>query len=89
MLIPDVAFLSSLGGISATVALLVEGMYTGLLSLDLMGAPINSYWMTYFIITLPSLLTVFAGYLLGVKNITFTKIFLSQAPGSNDKGKQK
>lgn len=89
MLLPDVAVFSTVGGVSATIALLVEGMFTGLLSLDVLGAPLNSYWISYFVITLPSLIVVFVAYLLGVKNITFTKIFLPQAPKKeNEKNKK-
>lgn len=82
----SVGFFSSLGGISATVALLVEGMYTGILSLDLFGAPLNSYFVTYFIITLPSLATVMLGYATGSHNFTLTGIFTSRP---TDAGRKK
>jgi hypothetical protein len=87
MLLPDVAVFSSGGGVGATAALLIEGMYTGILSLDVLGAPLNSYWFMYFAITLPSLLVVFVAYVLGVKNVTFTRLFLPSAP--KDKSNRK
>lgn len=60
---------------SSVVALLVEGMYTGLLSLEVGGVTLNTKWFMYFIITLPSLITVFIAYLLGIKNVTFKSLF--------------
>ena len=80
MLLPDLSFFSSLGGVSATIALLIEGLYTALLSINVGGFPLNSYWFMFFVITLPSFLSIFFGYWLGVKNATFSKIFLPAKP---------
>ena len=66
--------LSALMGVKV-IALLIEGEYTGLLSIDVGGIALNNMWYMYFLITLPSLAAVVLGYLAGVKNITARKFF--------------
>ena len=46
---PNVSFFSKLGGLSAVVALLLEGMYAGVLTNHLWGNPLNSYWWMWFL----------------------------------------
>ncbi len=71
----DVGFLSSLGGIATVIKLIIEGMYTGLLSLNVGGVPLNSLWYMHFLTTLPALAVVFSAYVLGFNNF---KLFKSQ-----------
>ena len=71
----DVKFFSTLGGISTTVKLISEGMYTGLLSINVGGAPLNTYWFMHFITTLPALPVIFLAYLSGINNISFGGLF--------------
>lgn len=84
-----ITFFSNVGGISATAALLTEGMYTGLLAEHFLGEPLNSYWISYFIIPLPALLTCWVSYLLGLKNVKFTKLFEVRYPESDREPKKK
>lgn len=72
LLLADVPFFSNLGGGSATVALLVEGMYTGLLAIRVGGAPLNSVWFMWFLIIVPLIVTATTGYYAGTKEF---KIF--------------
>lgn len=78
-----VGFFSTLGGIGATIAMIIEGMYVGVMSLNIAGAPLNSYWITYFLITLPSLAVVFASYVMGIKSRKIAKMFEFQYPESD------
>lgn len=66
-LIAQIPGLNLLGAAVAPIMLLIEGMYTGLLALHVGGAPLNSYWWTYFLIILPALVTSGIGYFLGFK----------------------
>ncbi len=67
----DVGFLSSLGGIATVIKLIIEGMYTGLLSLNVGGVPLNSLWYMHFLTTIPALAVIFSAYVLGFNNFKF------------------
>lgn len=68
----DVPFFSNLGAGSATIALLFEGMYTGLLAVKIGDAPLNSMWFMWFLIIIPLIVTATAAYYAGTKEF---KIF--------------
>lgn len=70
-----VKILSWLGGVSAFINLITEGMYIGLLSMNVGGAPLNSYWPVYFVILIPMIVTSTLAYLAGVYDV---KIFNSK-----------
>jgi len=72
----SVGFFGTLGGISVTIAMVIEGMYAGIILL----AP---YWWMYFLITLPSLAVVFLSYVLGLKSKKIAKMFEFQYPESD------
>ena len=65
--------LSTIGGIVAPITHIIEGMYTGLLAANVGGAPLNSMWFMYFVITLPALVVDCAAYVLGFNNVTLKK----------------
>ena len=67
-LFPDAAALSSIGGVAAAIKLVIEGMYTGLLAINVGGAPLNSFWFTHFVTPVPALVICYVGYTLGSKN---------------------
>ena len=69
------ALIEPLAGLSfcSVIALLVHGEYMGILSLAVNGVTLNTLWYMYFIITLPTLITTFAAYWLGLKNIGIGK----------------
>ncbi len=68
----DIEVLSSIGGFAATIKLIIEGMYTGLLAIDVGGAPLNSYWFMHLITPIPALLVCYAAYFTGSRNIRLT-----------------
>ena len=86
----NVKFFSTLGGISAFCARILEGMYLGVLA-----NPVNSesqvfdYWWAYFLIIIPSLLTCTVAYYFGLKDRKFTKLFKYQYPESDREPKRK
>ena len=60
--------LSTIGGIVAPITHIIEGMYTGLLAINVGGAPLNSYWFMHFMTPIPALAICYLGYFLGSKN---------------------
>ena len=72
-LLSDVSFFSNAGGIAATVGLLAEGMYTGLLAIRVGGVALNSIWPIWFIIPLPMIVTASLAYLAGSYEFRFFK----------------
>ena len=61
--------------------LFLEGMYTGILSVINIGdAKITDFWWIYFVITLPIMGVTALAYILGKKNIHFTKVLLPMTP---------
>ncbi|MBE6633938.1 MAG: hypothetical protein E7620_06305 [Ruminococcaceae bacterium] len=85
----NVELISAIGGFCATAAVLLEGMYTGLLTNTFMGAALHSYWWMFFIIILPALITCTVAYLLGLSDVKFTGLFNVQYPESDRDPKKK
>lgn len=85
----DIPFFSGLGGISATITHVVEGMYTGLLANSVGGNPLNSYWWLYFLLPIPAIATCGISYFLGLKDIKCTGLFNVRYPDSDRDIKKK
>ena len=64
-------FVEALEGLKvcSVIALLIEGEYMGILSLNVNGITLNTMWFMYFLITIPTLIVCFVAYWLGVNNI--------------------
>jgi hypothetical protein len=75
----DISFFSTLGGIATPVKLITEGMYTGLLSIKVGGAPLNSYWFMHFLTTVPALPVIVLAYICGLNNVNFGGLFSPNA----------
>ena len=85
----NVPVFSKIGGICVSIAVIIEGMFTGLLANRINDIPLNSYWFMFFLITLPSMLVCGVAYILGVKDKKFTGLFKFQYPASDREPKQK
>ncbi len=73
--------------VTSFLTMLLEGMYLGIMtSITAFGQTLNKLWFTYFLITIPALVTAWVAYYLGFKNKKFTTLFDYQAP---DKAKRK
>ena len=80
-LLSDIKFFSTLGGITAMVA-----MYTGILSfIKIGGHAANSYWISYFIIIIPGLIAGWLGYYFGIRNFHLTRILIAETPEEAEK----
>lgn len=83
-------FLSGVCAISRIVMLFINGMYTGLMStIKIGGMAINNFWWTYFIIALPIMAVSTLAYILGTKNMHFTKILLPVTPEEQEIKREK
>ena len=73
--LPDASFFGNVGAVSKIIALFAQGMYSGLLSLRIGTAYLNSFSLSYFLMPLPAILTATAAYFFGLKNKRFTRLF--------------
>ena len=55
-------------GVCKVIALLVEGVYVGFLSIKVGGSALSTYWWSYFVIILPLIVTNFLAYFAGFHN---------------------
>ena len=72
----NVGFFGAVGGVCVTIAMIIEGMYVGILLLV-------PHWTMYFVITLPALVVVFLSYVVGLKSKKIAKMFEFQYPESD------
>ena len=72
---PDVAFVYTMGGIANVVKRIIEGMYMGILAINVGDQPLHLYWFVHYLTTLPALLVIFAAYAFGFNNL---KLFKSE-----------
>lgn len=63
-----VPVMGNVGGVAKLLALLFEGMYTGLLAIPVGGAPLNTLWFIYFLLPLPLIVTATVAYFAGSKD---------------------
>ncbi|MBQ7322175.1 MAG: hypothetical protein IJW99_08770 [Clostridia bacterium] len=82
-------FLSNVGGGATVVALLVEGMYTGLLAVNVGGIPLNSLVWPFFAIIIPALVISAVGYYFGLKGWHLTKILIPKNAEEIERARQK
>lgn len=81
--------LAGLEDIPRSIALLLQGMYMGVLATFKVGTEtLNGYWWSYFLIVLPALLVSTVGYLAGVKDFHLTKMNIPEFPESDRPSKQ-
>ena len=71
-----VEFFGVVGGVCVTIAMIIEGMYVGILLLV-------PHWTMYFVITLPALAVIFISYVVGLKSKKIAKMFEFQYPESD------
>lgn len=66
------------------IALLIQGMYQGLLAtIQVNDLPMTACWWSYFLITLPAILISTVGYIAGVKDWRLTSFSPSELPASD------
>jgi hypothetical protein len=81
--------LGELESISRLIALLIQGMYQGVLAtVSVGGVTLNGLWWSYFVITLPAMLVATLGYIAGAKDFHITKMGIPDLPESDRPSKQ-
>jgi hypothetical protein len=71
----DISVFSSIGGVTKLISLFIQGMYTGLLAVQVNGIHLNALVISYFIIPIPAIVCSALAYHFGLKNRPFTKLF--------------
>ena len=67
-----------------------QGMYAGILVNPVGGAPLNSYWFSYFLTPVPAILISGLAYYFGVHDVKYTGFFhKNQYPESDRDTKKK
>jgi hypothetical protein len=89
LLFADGSVISKIGGISSSISIFIQGMYSGILAMDVGGAPLNSYFFVYFLIPLPAVLICALSYFFGIKNYHFTNILISETPEEAEMRREK
>lgn len=79
--------LYSFSAICKSVALMVEGMYMGILSVPFGGAQLHDFVWPYFVILLPALLVCSVAYILGSYNIHATNILIQKNKDVKNNGR--
>lgn len=81
--------IGELESISRLIALLIQGMYQGVLAtVSVGGVTLNGIWWSYFVITLPAMLVATLGYIAGAKDFHITKMGIPDLPESDRPSKQ-
>ena len=76
--------IEGMASISRTIALLIQGMYQGVLAWGQVGGiPLNGHWWVYFLITIPAMIISMLGYIAGVKDFHITKMGIPDLPESD------
>lgn len=74
-LLPQVSIIDSLGGVAQAICMFVHGMYAGVLVNPVGGAPLNSYWFSYFLTPIPAILICGLAYYFGLHDVKYTGFF--------------
>lgn len=79
--------LAGIGGLESVpraIALLIQGMYLGVLStVEIGGVTLNGYWWIYFLTPIPAMLVSAVAYVAGVKDFHITKMGIPELPESD------
>ncbi|MBR6782489.1 MAG: hypothetical protein IKM33_04755 [Clostridia bacterium] len=80
----QLAGVDGMESIARIIALLIQGMYQGVLAtVSVGGVTLNGIWWSYFLITVPALLASTLGYIAGAKDFHITKMGIPEFPESD------
>lgn len=81
--------LGTLETVPRFIALLIQGMYMGVLATVKVGeVTLNGFWWSYFLVTIPAMLVSTVAYIAGVKDFHITKMGIPDLPESDRPSKQ-
>ncbi len=61
--------------VSQFFATLLQGMFSGLMPLQIAGVALKDLWFVFFLLPLPAILVCGVSYLFGVKDVKYTSVF--------------
>ena len=73
----------------SVIALMIEGMYTGILAQPFRGLSLNQYAWVYFAIIVPAVLVSAGAYILGSYDLHLTNILIPKNKDVKDNGRRK
>lgn len=73
----------------SVIALMIEGMYTGILAQPFRGLSLNQYAWAYFAIIMPAVLVSAGAYILGSYDLHLTNILIPKNKDVKDNGRRK
>lgn len=76
----DGGFIDGVGSVATVLKLILDGMYMGILALEINGVTLNSVWYVHFLTALPALGIIYVSYVCGLKNIAFGGLFSYNTP---------
>lgn len=74
-LLPNVAFISSIGDVCQAISVFINGMYSGLLANQVGGVALNTYWFVFFLTPIPAILICGLAYYFGLHDVKYTGFF--------------
>ena len=80
---------SGIGSVGKFLALILEGMYMGILATPLNGLALNGYVWAYFAIIVPALVVCSMAYILGSYNLHATNILIPKNTDVKNNGRPK
>lgn len=80
---------SDIGGGAAAAALLLEGMYTGLLAINVGGVPLNAMIWPFYAIILPALIVSTVAYYFGLRGWHLTKLLIPKNAEEIEQAREK
>ena len=87
-----VGHFTGVGGLESIpriIALLIQGMYQGVLAtVEVGGVTLNGLWWSFFLITIPAMLISTVAYIAGVKDFHITRMGIPDLPESDRPSKQ-
>lgn len=82
--------LTKIGGVSASIALMIEGMFTGMMTLNIApDVPLNTQPWAYFVIVLLPIIVSTVAYIFGYKDIRATSLLVPTTPEDEERKRDK
>ncbi|MBO7341406.1 MAG: hypothetical protein J6U87_01865 [Clostridia bacterium] len=76
-----------LGQAATAIALMLEGMYFGILSVPIGGVVLSELFVSYFLITVPAILVCGLAYIIGSYNLHVTNILIPKNKDVKNNGR--
>ena len=79
--------LAKMGGAFRSIALMIEGMYQGILAMPFGGLQLHDFAWVYFVIVVPAVLVCSVAYIIGSYNLHATNILIPKNKDVKNNGR--